>query len=95
MRLKWFLVASSVLAAIALVGPWVFDYRGPFANVYLDSDAISVALWSVAGCFFLLVVSLYLFRFRGLWLAIPLIVALISPTVIAEEFGASLAAAHP
>lgn len=83
---KWFLVASVGLAAVS--------FAAPLALSYTDQDlalrSLFFAGWSAIACIALFVTGLFRFRWRGLWLAIPTIIALIWPIYVPVMFAKSI-----
>ncbi len=83
---------SGVLAAVALIGPLTFSQWGPFPNPDVAVRALGVGMWCGVGCVVLFVIGLFLFRLKGLWLAVPVVVALALPTWVIVTLGNELAA---
>lgn len=83
---KQFLVASTVLATVSFIGPVVLF----FVDKGLAAQAFFVASWAAIACSVLLLTALVLFRFRGLWLVIPTVIALIWPIYVPVEFARSV-----
>ena len=84
MSLKWLLVASVVVAAVAFIAPWA-TYR--FGGEDLAIKVMAVAIWPAIACLVLLVIGLFQARVRGLWLIIPLAVSLFWPLYVGISIG--------
>jgi hypothetical protein len=82
-----FLLISALLAAVPPIVTLLLSQLGPFPNPDLAMRALGVNVWCSVACIVLLIIGLVRFRLRGLWLAIPVVVALALPTWVIVTLG--------
>jgi hypothetical protein len=72
MTLKGFLTISTLLALTAFLLPWtVLQYNEALAF----ETCTRISFWLAVVCFLLFLVGLVRFRWRGLWLSLPMVVS--------------------
>jgi hypothetical protein len=75
----------SVFVSLVLPSLLVHFHRSP------DFPSMTISVWCAIVCIGLFVAGVAWFRFRGLWLAIPMAVTLLVPVVVIWSAAAGLA----
>jgi hypothetical protein len=86
MQFRGFVIVSGALAAVSLIGPWTAWY----IDFDLAAQMLRIGIWCALATVPLFIAGLFLFRLRGLWLAVPMVIAFALPAYVVIAAGNAL-----